>query len=411
MSVSQNVWRADFKCFSIGSAWYDERMEDRRPAAKGVERRRIFIIGMFDSIHFVRWLDIFRNEEIDFLLFPSSPHRKIHSGLEELLESPATASYRLSRWPSLSGLPLWLLDRVFLNRLRSLLAVREILSFKPHLMHAVELQNAGYLASLTYAKLKSSKPIFLATNYGSDIFWFSRFPRHAKRIRTLLSRLDRYAAECERDVRLAKTFGFRGQILPVQPNSGGFSEDILSSALLGPELRGTILVKGYHGWAGRAHLALFALESLQEELQNYEILIYSCNSSTKRLAMRIAKRSRLQIRTYRKGALSHEEMLSKFSRALVYIGLSRSDGISTSMLEAMALGAIPVQTSTACCDEWFEGSGVAIATLDTDEIAKGVRQAINLALNSDSASKNREIIRTKASRKEVSKNALTFYHL
>ena len=36
-----------------------------------MERRKILIIGMFDSIHLARWLSQFENEKIDFVLFPS----------------------------------------------------------------------------------------------------------------------------------------------------------------------------------------------------------------------------------------------------------------------------------------------------------------------------------------------------
>jgi glycosyltransferase involved in cell wall biosynthesis len=35
------------------------------------------------------------------------------------------------------------------------------------------------------------------------------------------------------------------------------------------------------------------------------------------------------------------------------VGHSLSEGISTSMLEAMAMGAIPIQTCTSCADEWI----------------------------------------------------------
>ena len=37
----------------------------------------------------------------------------------------------------------------------------------------------------------------------------------------------------------------------------------------------------------------------------------------------------------------------------MYIGASKSDGISTSFLEALCLGAYPIQTNTSCANEWI----------------------------------------------------------
>ena len=63
------------------------------------------------------------------------------------------------------------------------------------------------------------------------------------------------------------------------------------------------------------------------------------------------------------------------------MGISLSDGISTSLLEAMSAGAFPIQTSTACADEWVvDGqTGVLITTLAREPIAS----AIALALDAD----------------------------
>jgi glycosyltransferase involved in cell wall biosynthesis len=48
------------------------------------------------------------------------------------------------------------------------------------------------------------------------------------------------------------------------------------------------------------------------------------------------------------------EMYEMFADSRIYIGASRSDGISTSFLEALALGAYPIQTNTSCGNEWVE---------------------------------------------------------
>ena len=372
---------------------------------------KVLAIGMFDSVHFSGWLKHFQDEDIQFLLFPSSPHRRLTAGLKQLLKNDGRGEFNLATGTKYLGLPMWILDKALSNRFRSAFVKFLISRFKPDFVHALELQNAGYLSSRAYEGLTKKRPMLVATNYGSDIYWFSRDPKHSKLISELLGQVDRYAAECGRDVELARQLGFSRDVMPVLPNAGGFTRSQLGGELLPVDKRKLIMVKGYHGWVGRAHIALQALESISAELQDYEIVVYSCNLSTKRLATQVAKRTGLTITAYSKGALTHDVMVEKFSRSLIYIGLSLSDGISTSMLEAMAMGAIPVQTSTACCDEWFSDTGVAIHNLDAEEVSQGIRRAIDLALTTDSAAKNRETIRARASREEIAKQALAFYQL
>jgi len=102
---------------------------------------------------------------------------------------------------------------------------------------------------------------------------------------------------------------------------------------------------------------------MSEELRGYKIIVYSANRSVLKLAKQVSKQTGLEIKAFGKGAMSHRRVLEMFAKSKIYVGLSESDGISTSMLEAMAMGAIPVQTSTTCCYEWFGDSGVAVCQI------------------------------------------------
>lgn len=372
-------------------------------------RVRILAIGMFDSVHFAGWLQHFQNTNHQFLLFPSSPHRRLHSGLKDLLGSELGAEYKLAPATRALGLVMWIMDKALSNRLRATFVRYLILKFRPDFVHALEMQNAGYVALKAIDWKATNSPKLIITNYGSDIYWFSRQPKHAKLITELLANADRYGAECNRDVKLALEMGFRGTVMPVFPNAGGFPRSLLQRPLHKTAKRNLIMIKGYHGWVGRAHIAIEAVEKMANELKNYEIVFFSCNWSTKRLAGRVAKRTGLDIKAYSKGALTHDSMLEKFSNALVYVGLSLSDGISTSMLEAMASGAVPVQTSTACCDEWFTDTGVAIEDLTPEAVAQGIQKAIQLAHTEDVRTINLETVRARASREKISRKALSFY--
>ena len=371
--------------------------------------KRVIAVGMFDSIHFARWLEQFQYQRIQFLLFPSSPHRRLHPKLSALLKADLPAKYSIVRCTQFAGLPLWILDKIFNDELRGRLLRSAVTRFKPQFVHALELQNAGYIALVALEKSKPTDLKLIVTNYGSDIYWFRQFPEHLVKIKRLLAITDQYSSECERDVRLARELQFEGKVMPVRPNAGGFSNEILRKTLRPITHRPVIAVKGYNGWAGRAHLAIEALKVLEKRLLSYEIIFFSSNTSTVTKARRCAKETGLSITAHAKGALSHAEMLDLFGRSTLYVGLSVSDGISTSMLEAMAMGAIPVQTATACCDEWFDETGVKVEELSVEAVADAILQGIELANDPSNRNINRETIRSKASEEYVKNAALEFY--
>jgi glycosyltransferase involved in cell wall biosynthesis len=364
---------------------------------------------MLDSVHAARWLNQFHDQKIDFLLFPSSPHRRVHPELERLLFGSGAATFKLVPLARYFALPLWFLDKFTNNFFRGSLLKAAIKSFQPSLVHSLELQNAGYVAlrALSSGKPKGLK--LLVTNWGNDIFWFQRFPKHKAKLQKLLQLADAYSAECERDVVLARNLGFTGQAMPVIPNAGGFSEADFEIPRLAPSERKTIALKGYHGWVGRAKVSLEAVREMSEELQGYQIVVYSANRSVLKLARQVSKQTGLEITAFGKGAMSHTQVLEMFAKSKIYVGLSESDGISTSMLEAMAMGAIPVQTSTACCDEWFGDSGVTVQEITVPAVKDAIRQGLKLAEDPASAEKNLETIEARSSAEMVKKIAFTFY--
>jgi hypothetical protein len=374
-----------------------------------VTPKKIVIVCMFDSIHSARWLTQFEDQSVNFLLFPSSPHRRVHPELERLLSSSGTASFRLVPLARYFALPLWVLDKFANNFFRGSLLRAAIRNFRPSIVHALELQNAGYvcLRALSNQKPKSLK--FMVTNWGSDIFWFQRFPKHKAKLQELLQLADAYSAECERDVVLARSLGFTGQVMPVIPNAGGFSEADLAIPQPDSSERKTIALKGYQGWVGRAKVSLEAVSEMSGELQGYQIVVYSANRSVLQLAKQVSKQTGLEITAFGKGAMSHRQALELFAKSIIYVGLSESDGISTSMLEAMAMGAIPVQTSSACCDEWFGASGVAVHDITVPATKDAIRQGLKLAEDPTNAEKNLKTIETKASAEAVKEIALKFY--
>lgn len=203
---------------------------------------------------------------------------------------------------------------------------------------------------------------------------------HERRIRRILARCDAYTCECERDVRLAREMGFRGMTFPPSPNAGGYDLARLAGwRASAPSQRRGIMVKGYQGWAGRALVALRALESVADLLAGYRICVYSASPEVIEAARGLAARTGIELEVVTPDRpLSHMEMLRRHGQARLSLGLSMSDGVSTSFLEAFVMGSFPVQSWTSCANEWVvDGeTGILVPPEDPGQVAAALRRAL-----------------------------------
>ena len=375
---------------------------------------KVLVVCMLDSIHTARWLKQFSNQNIEFHLFASTPNRRVHPELSKLINgsSDQTSNFILHFGTKYKSLVLWFIDILMRNYLRGFLISKIIKNYRITVVHAIELNHAGYLV-LTANKFNPLKNVkVIVTNWGSDIYWFSRFNRHKKKLIKLLQISDDYSAECRRDIELAANLGFKGRHKDVYPNAGGFdlSQILIDSQT--PSERNIILVKGYESFVGRASIALEALNLLAKNVSRYEIHIYSANIKTIRRAKRLSQEKNLKIITYPKKSLSHQQLLDLFRKSRIYLGVSLSDGISTSFLEALITGAFPIQTNTSCADEWITSgkSGLLI-----DPTVESASQALLQALADDdlvnnAALINRQISLEKLNHETISKKIINFYN-
>ncbi len=330
---------------------------------------------MVDSIHVARWTAQFEPSEVEFTLFPSTPNRRVHAMIKDMMAK--NGNIKIVPFGGKLSILLWGMDLIFSDYVRGLLLRGVIRRQQPDFVHALELQHGGYIASRALEDA-SIKTTFIATNYGSDIYWFQQFPKHLAKIKKLLARADRYSAECNRDVELAKKYGFTGEVMPVFPNAGGFTDEQLNRPLTPTAERKVIAIKGYEGWVGRASVAVEALYSLTKELADFKIVFYSCNTKTIRLVKKLKSKTGLNIEWHGKGELSHRQMLDTFASARISVGLSLSDGISTSFLESLVNKAFAIQSSTACAAEWLTDSrfGAIVDGLEPKSLAISIRAGL-----------------------------------
>jgi glycosyltransferase involved in cell wall biosynthesis len=374
------------------------------------------VVCMFDSIHAVRWLSQFIDQDIDFTLLPSKKFKKIHPKLVTLLSSNVAAKYSIAH-PIKSIRFLGYLDFLYFVQLpkisrKNLRAhyLRKILTkVNFDYVHALEIQGAGYLCDEAIAK-KNFK--FILTNWGSDIFYFQHLPEHLPRIKSALANADLYSAECQRDYKLAIDLGFKGKQLPCIPNGGGLVTSETSSIGIPTSMRKNIVVKTYGGLFGRGGLAIEAVSKVLEENLYLSAYFYSVTEdlSDQILELKSKFSERVDYSTI-KNPISHDNLESIFTISRVYIGCSISDGISTSFLEALSKGVYPIQTNTSCAGEWIaKGAVASLVPLDLSSIQNELEKAIGDDELVDKASEsNLKVTREYLGFKNISNQAKVFY--
>lgn len=333
---------------------------------------RVLVVGMLDSVHLAKWLTQFKDEDIIFYLIPSSPHRRIHAGIQELVLGKQESKYWLSP-VSRFGLGFWLIDKFLGKTISALLIANAVRTFRPNFIHLIETQNAGYSYLRAISMLQGMVNIpTLLTLYGSDLFWFSKFRFHRKQLKALLPKISVLSAECERDQLLASQLGFKGKFAPLMPAFGSVQFQRLEAGLK----RNLIVVKGYQNKWGQAAVALEAVRRLKEQLAAFEVVVYSCDKATLRIVSKLNKRENMQIRAYPKHALSNSEVIKLMSNAICFIGLSKSDGLPASTIEAIGSGAIPIQSNTSCAGAWIENgtSGYIVDYWDVNSVVKHLEE-------------------------------------
>jgi glycosyltransferase involved in cell wall biosynthesis len=93
-----------------------------------------------------------------------------------------------------------------------------------------------------------------------------------------------------------------------------------------------------------------------------------------------------------------EEVEEALARADIYVSVSESDGVSIALLEAMALGAVPVVSAIEANRLWIDdGVNGVLVTVDPVAIADGIERARTLDPGAV-ARRNAELVRARADR-------------
>jgi glycosyltransferase involved in cell wall biosynthesis len=89
------------------------------------------------------------------------------------------------------------------------------------------------------------------------------------------------------------------------------------------------------------------------------------------------------------GRLSEDELIHRYRRAAVYVQASRHEGFGLAVAEAMLGGCVPVVMNVTAMPEVVGDAGVFLSSQEPEEIAQGVRRALELGPDASRRARNR----------------------
>ena len=221
---------------------------------------------------------------------------------------------------------------------------------------------------------------WLYSCWGNDLYYYQQFPYHLKKIKETLKRVNYLHTDCVRDYILAQKMGFSGKHVGVIPGGTGYKLKELNLYKLPVSKRTIILVKGYEHYLGRGLNIIKALQALQNQLINFQVVIFGAHKEV----INYTKTNNLNFRVFDRSALSHDEVMELMGKSLLYIGNSISDGMPNTLLEAIVMGAFPIQSNPGYVTEEIIENGKNGLLINDAECISDIEKAVrNVIQNKD----------------------------
>ena len=277
---------------------------------------------------------------------------------------------------------------------------------QPDLVHAMRIPYEGMMAADAY----NGTPLVVST-------WGNDFSLHAPSTR-LMSHYTRWTmqvadaihADCRRDARLAKEWGFEpGKPALVAPGNGGIRTDIfyppekpveepiiINPRGIRPYVRNDVFFKAIPLVLAKRPAARFIFALMAGEPQAEQWI----------RELGIAHAVELL------PPLTHANMADAFRRAQIVASPGIHDGTPNSLLEGIACGCFPIAGDLESIREWIAPSenGLLFDSTDSQSIANAILTAIeNKNLRENAAGLNQEMITARAEYRHNMGKAEEFY--
>jgi glycosyltransferase involved in cell wall biosynthesis len=264
---------------------------------------------------------------------------------------------------------------------------------QPDLVHALRIPYEGMLA----ADASTGLPLIVSV-WGNDFtLHASATPLMRHYTRWTLSAADALHADCQRDIRLAREFGFSaGKPSLVTPGNGGVRTDIFFPPDAPVQAPIVINPRGLRAYV-RNDIFFKAIPLVLEKQPAARFLCAAMAGEPR--AARWVRDLHIEHAVELLPALPYEQMGGLLRRAQVVLSPSVHDGTPNSLLEAMACGCFPVAGDLESIREWITPGANGLLADPTDERALADAILVGLEnkdLRDQAAGLNKELILARA---------------
>ncbi len=274
---------------------------------------------------------------------------------------------------------------------------------QPDIVHAMRIPYEGMLTTsalngMTRKARNEVKARFLVSIWGNDLTLYApSTPLMSHYTRKTMEAVHALHADCERDIRLAQTWGLgKEQPTLVTPGNGGIRSDIFYPPAEPVTYPVVINPRGFRTYVKNE--AFF--KSIPLVLEKRSDARFVCSSMQgEARALQWIKELQIEHAVQLNPPLSHAEMGEVFRAAQVVVSPSIHDGTPNSLLEGMACGCFPVAGDLESIREWITHAqnGLLVDPGNPQAIADAILIALEREdLRREAAGLNSKIISARA---------------
>jgi len=281
---------------------------------------------------------------------------------------------------------------------------------QPDLVHALRIPYEGMLASRTPTGI----PLVIST-------WGNDFTYHAisngvmgSATRRALLRADGLISDTVRDLRIARAWSFNPAKPAVSvPGNGGIDLAEIENITQGIDPAVPWQVINPRGFRSGSVRNDTFFKSIPLILSLYPEVQFICPwMAGQPEALSWVNRLRILDNVSLLPMISQAELWREFARSLVSVSVSEHNGTPNSLLEAIAIGCLPVCGDIESIREWIRNgeNGILVDPADAYALAEAVQRGImDEEFRRAAAARNREIIRERAEITIVRQKVAEFY--
>jgi len=287
--------------------------------------------------------------------------------------------------------------------------LREIVErVQPDLVHALRIPYEGMLAANAGLRVP-----FIVSVWGNDFTLHApSTPLMKEQTRWTMLTADALHADCDRDIRLGRTWGFdAAKPTLVTPGNGGIRTDIFFPPARPAEEPVIFNPRGFRAYV-RNDTFFQSIPLVLEKIPNARFVCASMAGQAEALnwldKLGIAKSVELL------APIPRAQIAEVYRSAQVIVSPSTHDGTPNTLLEGMACGCFPIVGDLESLREWITNgaNGFLVDSGNPSALAEDIVSAIkNKDLRARAAGLNQEIIATRAEYARNMAKAESFYRM